>query len=610
MASLCMGETPDQAYAVYYNREGNCQGYSKLAGYMMSLAGLVSGIVTNDGHMWNIVLIDGQWRMIEPQTGWFVDTGTAAGYSHSDLEMVIFTQGDMTFIVNEPGDVKLAGVGQSQLNRTGITQLDIPDFVTTIFGDAAKNCTDLAGVTIPDSVKKICSGAFGGCTSLHEITIPQSVTKIDSSAFDKDADLTIKGYAGTAAQSYAAANGFAFINLGQGGGEGETETEDESETEAESETEEDTDIPETKEWEYTLNEDGITLNTYNGSDTELHIPETVDGYMVTAIGNRLFYGRSDLTGQICIPSSVRSIGNYAFYNCSGLTGSLVIPDPVVRIGKYAFYSCGELDGQLVLPKNLKQIGANAFAYCRKLQGELDLPASLGSVGESAFHYCASLTGDLVIPDRITAIPYEAFEGCSGLTSVTFPDSLLEIDRWAFSSCSGLTGVITIPEGVSLIGSYAFASCTGVSDIYLPMSLEQIDSSAFPGSKCPLLHVYEGSYALNYAQEANLPYTVRPEFDDPVFNWAEDGSSCSVTVKCNPDPDRSITAEASVTKKVGRPASCSQMGTTIYTAVYGEFTDELELQDIPVDPQAHTYGEWKVTKEVTCTESGMKEKTCS
>lgn len=69
------------------------------------------------------------------------------------------------------------------LNGVLITDLTIPDGVTSIGGYAFAYCTNLASITIPDSVTSIGIYAFVGCRGLTSITIPDSVTSIGNSAF-------------------------------------------------------------------------------------------------------------------------------------------------------------------------------------------------------------------------------------------------------------------------------------------------------------------------------------------------------------------------------------------------------------------------------------------
>ena len=69
------------------------------------------------------------------------------------------------------------------LNGELVTELVIPNSVTTINDYAFWGCNSLTIVTIPDSVTTIGNSAFYGCHSLTSITIPDSVTTIGNSAF-------------------------------------------------------------------------------------------------------------------------------------------------------------------------------------------------------------------------------------------------------------------------------------------------------------------------------------------------------------------------------------------------------------------------------------------
>lgn len=113
------------------------------------------------------------------------------------------------------------GNGLESINKetfsdcTSLTDVTIGNNVTSIGDSAFYNCSSLASITIPDGVTEIGDKAFSICSSLESVTIPESVTSIKNSAFNNHSDaLTIYGYTGSAAETFATEQGIAFVNIG------------------------------------------------------------------------------------------------------------------------------------------------------------------------------------------------------------------------------------------------------------------------------------------------------------------------------------------------------------------------------------------------------------
>ena len=232
---------------------------------------------------------------------------------------------------------------------------------------------------------------------------------------------------------------------------------------------------------------------------ELTIPETIEGYPVTGIGEWAFENCTDLT-NVKIPDSVISIGYEAFKDCTGLTNitigkgvtsiggcaflntayynnDLNWENDILYIGKYLIVTKEDIAGSRTVKNGTKLIADHAFSLSEGLTG-ITIPNSVTSIGYEAFYGCTGLTS-IIIPNSVTYIGWNAFEGCTGLTSITIPNSVTSIGEYVFNDCTGLTS-ITIPNSITSIGYRAFGGCTRLTSITIPNSVTSIGNFAFYG----------------------------------------------------------------------------------------------------------------------------------
>ena len=137
----------------------------------------------------------------------------------SKTELVQYPAGKQETSYGIPDSVMIVSEGAFS-GCTTLISVTIPDSVTSIERDAFAGCTGLTNLTIGNGVTSIGHWAFVSCTSLTSVTIPASVSTIAETAFgwysyfsQRVPGFTIYGYNGTAAQSYAEENGFAFVSL-------------------------------------------------------------------------------------------------------------------------------------------------------------------------------------------------------------------------------------------------------------------------------------------------------------------------------------------------------------------------------------------------------------
>ena len=226
-------------------------------------------------------------------------------------------------------------------------------------------------------------------------------------------------------------------------------------------------------FEYEVNDNGtIGIAKYTGNETNVTIPETIEGKKVTSIGAYAFYECSSLK-EITIPSGVTSIEKNTFDGCSSLQ-QITIPDSVINIGDDTFYGCESLQ-QITIPNSVTSIGRWAFCSCRALT-QITIPDSVTSIGVGVFADCQALT-QVTIPDGVTSIGISAFSECSSLQQITIPDSVINIGDNTFYGCESLQQ-ITIPDGVTSIEDAAFCGCNSLKEITIPDGVTSIGYVAF------------------------------------------------------------------------------------------------------------------------------------
>lgn len=249
-------------------------------------------------------------------------------------------------------------------NCTDITEVVLPNTLTTMGGNSFWGCTSLQAVNIPAGVTKIWGSIFRGCTALETIvvdtnnpvydsrdncnaiietatntlingckgsTIPATVTEIGTSAFMDITDLTSV----TFPNSLTKINSYAFEKTG-------------------------------------LTEITIPASVNTIVDNPFAACSNLATIVVDA-NNTVYDSRNNcnaiietgsnklISGSInaVIPDDVTQIGNKAFQSIKIQGQSVVVPEGVTSIGNSAF--AGSDLKTLTLPSTLKALGVAAFS---------------------------------------------------------------------------------------------------------------------------------------------------------------------------------------------------------------------------------------------------------
>lgn len=150
-------------------------------------------------------------------------------------------------------------------------------------------------------------------------------------------------------------------------------------------------IHEESEEEFDISSTG-SITAYNGTKTEISIPESVDSITVTAIGDKVFNSANHPDMRtVIMPETVKEIGTNAFKENSSL--EYIKADGVEKVSPSSFNGCVALT-QLEFP-SLISVSGGAFMNCFSL-GNIDIK-SVKTIGSQAFYGCISLKS-LVLPD--------------------------------------------------------------------------------------------------------------------------------------------------------------------------------------------------------------------
>ena len=198
------------------------------------------------------------------------------------------------------------------------------------------------------------------------------------------------------------------------------------------------------------------IKAYLGNDTNITIPDKIDGIEVGSIKERCF--KNSNIESVTLPSSVTSIEQQAFYGCDNLKS--INLSNVEFIGTEAFTNCPSLTDNIDL-SSVEMISERGLAstYFKTM----NLPKCT-DIRDSAFEDC---TMQKIVLNNATNLGSNVFKNCKNLEMIYAPKVK------GFAGCSGCTNLKTVfvpmATGITTdISSNATIYCSGrLTSIYFP-----------------------------------------------------------------------------------------------------------------------------------------------
>ena len=235
------------------------------------------------------------------------------------------------------------------------------------------------------------------------------------------------------------------------------------------------------------------------TNNRMVIPEVIDGYTVTEIGEGILKGYNSVY-EVVLPDTITKIRDKAFMGLYALE-SINIPKSIKSIGASAFEDCTAIES--INLYSVESIGAAAFMGCESIT-EITIPETAKTVGTKAFYDCSGLESAVIgsnCDDGNDEADNFTFSGCDSLKSVSFLNGVTSTCPYQFYQCQALK-TVELPQTIKEAGQSSFSCCTALKKVDLPEGLEKISQRAF--------------YKCRSFVEINLPESLKSIYKEAFY----------------------------------------------------------------------------------------------
>lgn len=314
-------------------------------------------------------------------------------------------------------------------------------------------------------------------------------------------------------------------------------------------------------------ENELILYAYFGTEPNLVIPETINGYTVTGIDNIAFSnnkGKGYVVENVTLPDSINYFGREVFKNSTVV--SINIPKSLKVIPSNTFSNCKNLKNvvfhdkitgiassafrntDIVIPENLQNsIADDSVSIIENSNSKynsinIDFLAVINTDEETGNSYCSineyiGKSTEIKLPKIFFEATVKSFDfsnsDMSGITSVTFPETDTEISVAGNSLCNSLITELNI-NSPCILGTKSFGDCKNLKTVKFRDNAT-IDERAFSGCTNLTSVEFDGKVDLSYYafMECNSIENITLDTSQTIQGNAFDG--CTSLMNINSEP---------------------------------------------------------------------------